>query len=39
MGIYNKKTILASIIFLIYYLDLFSHLLFVRPFLGTDRQG
>jgi len=28
MGTYNKKTSIASIIFLMYYLDLFSHLLF-----------
>jgi len=35
MGNYIIKTILARIIFLIYYLDLFSHLLFAVGIIPT----
>jgi hypothetical protein len=38
MGFYNNKSTLARYIFLIYYLLLFSHLLFVRSFLGMHRH-
>jgi hypothetical protein len=35
MGIYTIKSILARKIFLMYYLDLFSHLLFAVSFMLT----